>query len=408
MAAEAFGLFAIPLLSGTRPVPLAQGAIAFLREHIGLQRFYTLGPFAPNYSAYFQIGSINHNYLPVPRRWVDFVRAHLDPAANDVAFTGNFPGDMAGQETRTQALRRRLPAYAAIGVKYVLTLPDADPFPTTLSTPTSGGPATAQSLGHGDAARGTIPGEHVRSGDLARVVIQAHGGGGDKSGMITIRVCNTRNNTCADAAETVPPAATGDVSATLQPPLAVVDGDNLSYAIEYRGGAPGFIDLFPTAANLYPGVTTSTGEHPHQVPRMTFAYDKPLPAKRVYHDAIMDIHELQQAAPYFEVQGGACRITPLDRQAVVAECAAAAKLIRRELFYPGWQATVNTATVALQPQDDLFQQIDLPPGRSEVRFTYAPPQIRWISAAFIIGLAGLLVGTRRGMQARGDRSRTSG
>ncbi len=70
-------LFIIPTLSNVRGGQVDRPAIAFLQRNIGLQRFYTLGPIQPNYGAYFRIGSINHNYLPVPELWVNWVHSRV-------------------------------------------------------------------------------------------------------------------------------------------------------------------------------------------------------------------------------------------------------------------------------------------------------------------------------------------
>jgi hypothetical protein len=137
VAANAVALFSAPLLSARRPVALDLEAIDFLQRHLGLSRCFTLGPLQPNFSALFGIASINHNYVPVARLWVDYVRAHLDPGADDLSFTGTYPLTAPGQETRAEALRHRVAAYAGIGVKFVLAPPGSDPFPpnTAVSSP---------------------------------------------------------------------------------------------------------------------------------------------------------------------------------------------------------------------------------------------------------------------------------
>ena len=116
LAAEGAFLCFIPVLSNPRGGTVATAGIHFLQEHLGLQRFYTLGPIAPNYGAYFAIASINHNYLPVPKAWVRHVSEKLDRSWKDPAV---FNGDSVRHSD--DELRTRLREYEALGVKYIVS-----------------------------------------------------------------------------------------------------------------------------------------------------------------------------------------------------------------------------------------------------------------------------------------------
>jgi len=109
----------IPTLGNPRGGTINTAAIGFLQSNLGLHRFFTLGPIQPNYGAYYGIASINHNYLPVARTWVDWARAHLDPQIDEVNYVGNFPR-AAGVPKEADALRANLAAFQWIGVKYVI------------------------------------------------------------------------------------------------------------------------------------------------------------------------------------------------------------------------------------------------------------------------------------------------
>jgi len=74
---------------------------------------------------------------------------------------------------------------------------------------------------------------------------------------------------------------------------------------------------------------------------------------------------------------------------VRVECDQPATLVRRELYFPGWTATVNGAPAAITARDEIFQAVQLPKGTSEVRFRYAPPHIGWAWLAMWLGLAAL-------------------
>lgn len=245
----------IPSLSIFASARLDMPAIRFLQDNLGLQRFYTLGPIQPNYGAYFGIASINHNYLPVAKRWTDWVSANLDRAADPSVFNGNF-GRSAGQPSQTDELRRNLAAYEWAGVKYVVAPARSNPF---------------------DPAR-------------------ASGTGG------------------------------------------------------------GYV-----------------------------------PPRRVYADTLLSIYALPDPRPYFDVVSGDCTLaSAASRTHVAATCPTGGTLVRRELFFPGWSATVSGVPATIHPYKDLFQAIDLPAGETTIAFTYAPPHIFWAWLA-MAAAAGALV-----------------
>ena len=254
LALDAWLQFSVPLLAGTRGVAreLDLTPVAFLQQHLGLQRFYTLGPFAPNYGAYYGLPMINHNYAPVPRAWTDAIRASLDPQADTVTFSGSYPPPQPGQESRPQALARLTAGYEAMGVRYVATLPGADPW-----------------------------------------------------------------------------------------------------------------------------------------------RDSPTHMQRVLRSRYLDLFELPAPAPYYEA--GACTLTAQTRETLHAECPAPASLIRRELFFPGWRATVNGNTMPIAASG-IFETIALPAGDSDIAFRFEPPFGR---ACIGLSVAGLLIcawGANRGRQ----------
>jgi uncharacterized membrane protein YfhO len=53
-------------------------------------------------------------------------------------------------------------------------------------------------------------------------------------------------------------------------------------------------------------------------------------------------------------------------------CAKPAILLRRELYFPGWRASVNGAPTPVT-QAGIFEQIRLPAGPARIRFSYLPP-----------------------------------
>jgi hypothetical protein len=126
LALDAMLMAFIPTLGNPRGGKINQPAVTFLQQNLGVQRFFTLGPIQPNYGAYFGIASINHNYLPVARRWVDWVRAQIDPHIDEVNFVGSRPRP-PGVPTESDALRANLAAYEWVGVKYVIATGKQEP-----------------------------------------------------------------------------------------------------------------------------------------------------------------------------------------------------------------------------------------------------------------------------------------
>jgi hypothetical protein len=119
LACESAMYFAAPVMSNPSRGTVDLGGIRFLQANLGMQRFVTLGPLAPNYGSYFGIASINHNDLPIPRLWTDFVARKLDANADPIGFTGLVRKDPAGPSSQ-DSLLKNLPNYLAIGVRYVL------------------------------------------------------------------------------------------------------------------------------------------------------------------------------------------------------------------------------------------------------------------------------------------------
>ena len=264
---ESMVMFAIPTLCNPpRGTNVDMPAVEFLRRNLGFSRFYTLGPIAPNYGAYYGIASINHSYLPGSLLWVQYIQAHLDRGASGV----NFGGDMMRQPMQpgaAQALLRNLPAFEWVGVKYVVTKAN--------TPPTDDGP--------------------------------------------------------------IQPAAPESV------------------------GSPS-----PTS-------------RPHE----------PSGMRKVYADAVMDIFELPNPSPYFEILSGQCAVVAHDRNAATANCTTPTTLLRRELFYPGWRVRIDGRPTAITKYGDLFQAVSLPKGKSVIRFNYAPPHILWMWLLTWIAIASL-------------------
>ena len=150
--------YAAPTLSNPRDGQIDMAAIQFLRDHLGLQRFYTLGPIHPNYGAYFGIGSVNHVYLPVARRWTEWVDSHLDRYH---AYPNQFTGQSLRKPdspTAAEELRKNVESYEWTGVKYVVApASTSNPFIQSVSSRTNPGGNVPLQLQPGQSVSGTLP-----------------------------------------------------------------------------------------------------------------------------------------------------------------------------------------------------------------------------------------------------------
>jgi hypothetical protein len=266
LALDAIVIFSVSSFSAVKSSPLMTAGVNFLINHIGMDRFYTLGPIppnfseygpiAPNYGAYYGIASINHNYIPVAQNWVNYLKNHIDPYSDPVCFTGNFPRASRDVPLQGDVLIHNLPKYAELGVRYVVTPHEKNPFQST------------------------------------------------------------------------------SVDASKQ-----------------------------------------DGRHP----------------LRVFESRVMDIYELSETKPYFETVQGTCDVHGESRSVVSVNCGSDSELIRRELFYPGWIASARGQKIKIEPYDDIFQAIKIPPGKYKITFTYSPTHWRFILMSFLLGVSWVII-----------------
>jgi len=444
-------------------------AMQFLHDHQGLSRNYTLGPLAPNYSAYFEVAGINHNILPVPRLWAEYVDRHLLPGFHrDTGVTFFWPawGDSSDAGARTFSMN--LANFRDVGVKYVLTNPGQSALPTTYldaadaNPPLEGGgkPRIGEpkvlawfQSGADDPARPAAERSVLRA--VARSLTPVMGGVNDQPII-------KRNENSADltllpgqAAETVVPMpagfaqsaidgvgvlvansdapADGELAVTicaeqvcrssheslsksgnspffevhLDKPLAAPPGTPLHLTFTHQGGSRPMALAVSAGANQQlqgPG-----GALPGRRLRVTFKDSMLMHGfHKAYGDSVMDIWEVPEPAPYYEVmQGGPCTLTTEQREEVTAVCSAPAKLRRRELYMPGWNVRSNGAAIEAVQQDGIFQATTLPAGLSKVHYNFTPPHMAIGWTACLIGVVGLLWQLLRIGRSRRDETRVT-
>ena len=127
---DAIGGFGLSQAAGMARGHLDLSGVAYLRRHQGLQRAFSLGPLAPNYGSYYRVAELDMTMLPMPSDWASYVHEKLDPFRSPIMFFGRNNTAIPGVKSTAQLLRENLPAYQALGVRYILTPPYTDPLHT--------------------------------------------------------------------------------------------------------------------------------------------------------------------------------------------------------------------------------------------------------------------------------------
>ncbi len=385
-------MFTIPTFSNPRAGEVDMSAISFLQRNLGLQRFYTLGPIQPNYGAYFGIASINYNYLPVNQQWVDWVQTHLDNAAYPLTFNGNFPC-AANQLSQAQELRKYLTNYEWAGVKYVVAPAGDNPFIETFSTKTNNTGNEPIALQPRQSASGIIPAKVIsKTINIDAVGVLLGNYSNTATGDLKIRICSV--DKCSEGKANLSKSKDNSIFyIRFNTPIQLSADKPVTYTITHEGGTtPVALWAYPINGNdenqnltVPVGKISNMGLQLHLVAKT----ERVLP-KQVYSDEIMTIYELPKPKPYFEVAAGACSVQALSRTQAIVECKNPGVLVRRELYFPGWTSNINGKAVAISEYKGLFQAIDLPAGKSIVKFNYAPPYVIWAWLAMWLGVATLV------------------
>ncbi|MGA2835934.1 MAG: hypothetical protein ABSF84_04995 [Acidimicrobiales bacterium] len=144
VSVESLVLLGFTYLSAPVPVTADTASVTWLQANLGTYRFATLGPIQPNYGSYYRIAEVNVNELPLPRAWTAYVATRLDPNIVPFEFTGGYSSDPEGP-TPAQEFTRNLPAFEAVGVRYVVVDasgddPTGSPFPSPGTPPWPAGP----------------------------------------------------------------------------------------------------------------------------------------------------------------------------------------------------------------------------------------------------------------------------
>jgi hypothetical protein len=365
--------FALPQLGGLHGVALDESGPAYLQAHIRLSRYATFtglsaqdGPYASNFPDADGVATLKWHQIPSPHNWDDFYMHQL------IGLPQSFPYGEDTGPAEPAALYRNLPGLESLGVKYIGMWPFDDllignlaPPPPSASTP---GPASGAPLvlTAGQSLSGQMPAPLPRLGAISVTLGTFKG---RSNGPLTVTLC--QGATCVTAQADLTLADDGaPFLIPLPAPLVLTGSAPLRYTLGHPAGEPVALWLNAQHAPLL-GLWTAP---PPNVPAP------------VFHGPLMTLYQLPYPAPYAEAGNAACNLVIYSRQHLRSACPAPATLLRRELFYPGWHATVNGQEVPVTQTNGLFQQIPLPAGGADIRFTYTPPHMRAAVAAALLAL----------------------
>jgi hypothetical protein len=119
MVAGAMALFILPQLGGYRTGRIDRGLITYLQGHAGLQRYFSIGPWAANFPADDGVAALNALQVPDPKTWHEYFETQLISTRNNA-----FYGLPIAREL--PEFLAHLPAFAGAGAKYIGIVPAQD------------------------------------------------------------------------------------------------------------------------------------------------------------------------------------------------------------------------------------------------------------------------------------------
>jgi hypothetical protein len=380
---ESVGLYLVPQLAGMRGhITMDLAPLAFLRDHLGWQRAYAVGGIRPNYGSYYAVPFLDHESLPVSDSWMQYVRQNLDPDADAVTFSGDYPPPLSA---RTQALRHNLDSFQNAGVLYVTAPRDTYPLEDKTVLPHAPNGNIPVYLNEGQQIAGTLPLLAASLGPVQTATVLVGTDNGAATGVLHMQLCSGAD--CGQGEADLSTAAdNAPLHFRLDRPLTAGPAQPLRYTLRHTGSQhPVAIWMFPpvdgTKANLTPEVSLVATKAGHEL-------------KRVFQSSTEDIFELSSPSPYFGVKDASCHLTIESHQSLRSSCERPGELVRRELFYPGWRAFINGRPVPVHASS-TFQAVDLPAGESRVEFRYVPTNLAPACIAALAGVLLLAAGSRR-------------
>ena len=253
------------------------------------------------------------------------------------------------------------------------------------SVPTGASANTTVELGNGPVIA-TMPAPEVDGSIVSVAVLEA-----SHSGKIRLRLCSKQ---CVTGESTLRAGPDGYVEIPLAYPVSIdTEALKAEFSAGGRQGAES-LSIFSEAPGFPQQLIVKRQPMPGLAPKVRFAIATSLPIE-AYHGPTTSLFRLPSPQAYFAADN--CRLEPTSRDVLETHCRENSTLIRRELYYPGWTATVNGADAAIKSYDTLLEEVKVPKGESTVRFHYEPRHARpalitsaiafaFIVACFVFGL----------------------
>jgi hypothetical protein len=380
LVGETIGFFLVPILAWPRAVHYDTAPVAYLRTHLGTQRYYSISPISPNYGTYYGIASLDASDLPIPGNWSTFVSTRLNPCILPWQF-GN-GGPVPHCIPPLFEFIKHNATYGQAGVKYLLLAHQTllGDFLQPQHKPKSGLPTPD---GAATMKLKWLAPSYYPNGVLTTIDLDVYGA---VPRPLTTTVCS--NHVCTSATPGAP--GIGGTPFRLATPLTL--GPTLSVTLTATNASP--IHVITIARDFEsPANVIADGVRLDRQAVVTFVYAPASIPILVYRTASTNIYRIPHVAPIATAPG--CDVAAHSVTSFSVDCPRTTVLTYRELADPGWKASVNGRSAAITTYEGVYQRITVPKGTSKVRFSYAPPgaTIAWLAA--LVGVLAILAGLAR-------------
>jgi hypothetical protein len=113
--------FMIPTYWAPASIKTDMAPVAFLRDHLGLDRFMTLGPIAPNWGSYFGISELNEVDLPFPEKFAYEIKTYLAPGEQQSVNQFFVESGVSKPDFFENAFATNIAHYEQLSVKYLVS-----------------------------------------------------------------------------------------------------------------------------------------------------------------------------------------------------------------------------------------------------------------------------------------------
>ncbi len=385
---EAAVYFLVPILAYPRRGEMHLAGVEFLSRHLGQQRFYTMGPVAPNYGSAFGIAQLNYNDLPIPKNLTRYTHDHLDPYASPIIFNGSHHPDPKSPSS-LRVLQGNLSEYGRSGVSYLITRPEVNLFFQEYEVSVRKSQNVPLELGEGDTLQAWL---RLPPGKLQALGIFIGTYRGKSDGILVVGICH--QGQCEEVVSDIKLAVDNDfVEIRLPESMVIKERALVEIKVRYVNATkPMAVWLWPKTPETRQVLWKNGNRMEAKFLRMRFSYldGEETPLQLVYKDEVMKIYRLNRYRSYFSAES--CQLQIASRYQVVAQCDVPGTMVRLETFYPGWHAMVNDVPVAIEETEGLFQKVFLPQGRSVVRFWFRPSHYGLIVGGMAVGGMILMAG----------------